>query len=155
MLMARSRTPARYASSKEFRNPKPQNSKFLQICARKCYLCARMCNPRRTGDSTKVLALLSEKLVPKKGLEPPHPCGYMDLNHARLPIPPRWPGYYSGASANWAEVGPTRRPQGSLQERTAFLFYRRIDLCQTNRAARRWHRASFSSPRVGSPVKPE
>jgi hypothetical protein len=36
-----------------------------------------------------------EILVPSKGLEPPHPCGYMDLNHARLPIPPRWPGYYS------------------------------------------------------------
>src|SRR5262249_862930 len=29
-----------------------------------------------------------QTLVPKKGLEPPHPCGYMDLNHARLPIPP-------------------------------------------------------------------
>ena len=29
-----------------------------------------------------------ESLVPKKGLEPPHPCEYMDLNHARLPIPP-------------------------------------------------------------------
>ena len=29
-----------------------------------------------------------ERLVPKKGLEPPHPCEYMDLNHARLPIPP-------------------------------------------------------------------
>ena len=28
------------------------------------------------------------ELVPKKGLEPPHPCEYMDLNHARLPIPP-------------------------------------------------------------------
>ena len=27
-------------------------------------------------------------MVPKKGLEPPHPCGYVDLNHARLPIPP-------------------------------------------------------------------
>src|SRR6185437_16318038 len=27
-------------------------------------------------------------LVPKGGLEPPHPCEYMDLNHARLPIPP-------------------------------------------------------------------
>jgi hypothetical protein len=26
--------------------------------------------------------------VPKKGLEPPHPCEYVDLNHARLPIPP-------------------------------------------------------------------
>ncbi len=31
---------------------------------------------------------LSNSLVPKKGLEPPHPCEYMDLNHARLPIPP-------------------------------------------------------------------
>ena len=27
-------------------------------------------------------------MVPKKGLEPPHRCRYMDLNHARLPIPP-------------------------------------------------------------------
>jgi hypothetical protein len=27
-------------------------------------------------------------MVPKKGLEPPRPCGHMDLNHARLPIPP-------------------------------------------------------------------
>ena len=27
-------------------------------------------------------------MVPKRGLEPPHPCEYMDLNHARLPIPP-------------------------------------------------------------------
>src|SRR5207248_10351800 len=33
-------------------------------------------------------SLRAKGLVPKKGLEPPHPCGYMDLNHARLPIPP-------------------------------------------------------------------
>ena len=26
--------------------------------------------------------------MPKKGLEPPRPCGHMDLNHARLPVPP-------------------------------------------------------------------
>ena len=32
--------------------------------------------------------LRRKTLVPKKGLEPPHPCEYMDLNHARLPIPP-------------------------------------------------------------------
>src|SRR5260221_11663385 len=32
--------------------------------------------------------LRTKEMVPKKGLEPPHPCGYMDLNHARLPIPP-------------------------------------------------------------------
>ena len=31
---------------------------------------------------------LKVDLVPKKGLEPPHPCEYVDLNHARLPIPP-------------------------------------------------------------------
>jgi hypothetical protein len=31
-----------------------------------------------------------QKMVPSKGLEPPHRCRYMDLNHARLPIPPRW-----------------------------------------------------------------
>ena len=36
------------------------------------------------------LCLFSDRipLVPKKGLEPPHPCEYVDLNHARLPIPP-------------------------------------------------------------------
>jgi len=33
---------------------------------------------------------LEQILVPSKGLEPPHRCRYMDLNHARLPIPPRW-----------------------------------------------------------------
>jgi hypothetical protein len=31
---------------------------------------------------------LENYVVPKKGLEPPHPCEYVDLNHARLPIPP-------------------------------------------------------------------
>ena len=30
----------------------------------------------------------TEDSVRKRGLEPPHPCGYMNLNHARLPIPP-------------------------------------------------------------------
>jgi hypothetical protein len=29
-----------------------------------------------------------ELLVPKRGLEPPLPCENVDLNHARLPIPP-------------------------------------------------------------------
>src|SRR5271165_7479994 len=49
------------------------------------------------GQAARILARIlmidsskkySATLVPKKGLEPPHPCGYMDLNHARLPIPP-------------------------------------------------------------------
>ena len=41
-------------------------------------------------------------MVPSKGLEPPHRCRYMDLNHARLPIPPRW--------QFWTAM--QRRPQG-------------------------------------------
>src|SRR5579862_8875908 len=39
-------------------------------------------------------------MVPKKGLEPPHPCEYMDLNHARLPIPPLRHGLQRKASGN-------------------------------------------------------
>src|SRR6266851_3872743 len=35
-------------------------------------------------DAAEVLDLV----VPKGGLEPPHPRGHMTLNHARLPIPP-------------------------------------------------------------------
>ena len=27
-----------------------------------------------------------QEMVPKGGVEPPHPCGYMVLNHARLPF---------------------------------------------------------------------
>ena len=46
-------------------------------------------------------------LVPKKGLEPPHPCGYMDLNHARLPIPPLRLGTASAVAS-----------QGYLQRRS-------------------------------------
>src|SRR5580700_3665787 len=40
--------------------------------------------PQRKGE----LNWREVRLVPKKGLEPPHPCEYVDLNHARLPIPP-------------------------------------------------------------------
>ncbi len=32
--------------------------------------------------------LVVSLLVPKEGLEPPRTCAHMDLNHARLPIPP-------------------------------------------------------------------
>jgi hypothetical protein len=43
---------------------------------------------RRSTEKTVVIFVVEIFLVPKKGLEPPHPCEYMDLNHARLPIPP-------------------------------------------------------------------
>lgn len=61
-------------------------------------------------------ALITERLfylVPKKGLEPSHPCEYMDLNHARLPIPPRWQSTaMSGALP------------ATCQEEKQHLFYR-------------------------------
>jgi hypothetical protein len=53
----------------------------------------------KAGALAKIFTLNTERrrgttstnlLVPSKGLEPPHRCRYMDLNHARLPIPPRW-----------------------------------------------------------------
>jgi hypothetical protein len=59
-------------------------------------------------------------LVPSKGLEPPHRCRYMDLNHARLPIPPRWQ----------SDLTMQRRPRGRRVRKT-FLFYRHGRDCQT------------------------
>src|SRR5215469_13694982 len=46
-------------------------------------------------------------MVPKKGLEPPRPCGHLDLNHARLPIPPL------------RQVTRRRQFRAAFQERTA------------------------------------
>ena len=34
------------------------------------------------------LGATTTRTVRKRGLEPPRPCGHMNLNHARLPIPP-------------------------------------------------------------------
>ena len=34
------------------------------------------------------LGAITTRTVRKRGLEPPRPCGHMNLNHARLPIPP-------------------------------------------------------------------
>src|SRR6266478_1874270 len=42
----------------------------------------------RSGSNNSRFGFYKILLVPKGGLEPPHPCEYMDLNHARLPIPP-------------------------------------------------------------------
>jgi hypothetical protein len=58
------------------------------------------------------------KLVPKKGLEPPHPCEYMDLNHARLPIPPLR-----------HENAPDQRQR--LRREITYLFYGVWRMCQT------------------------
>ena len=54
-------------------------------------LCRSMPEWETTESSelqTPLLMVSLEFLVPKKGLEPPRPCGHMDLNHARLPVPP-------------------------------------------------------------------
>src|ERR1700704_3201686 len=62
---------------------------------------------------------ITKAVVPKKGLEPPHPCGYMDLNHARLPIPPLRPVTWCGGLAP-----PNRKERQPL-------FYRAASGCQT------------------------
>jgi hypothetical protein len=47
--------------------------------------------------------------VPKGGVEPPHPCGYMVLNHARLPF--RHFGLSSLLYQNQVTVSSPRRAQ--------------------------------------------
>src|ERR1700680_75026 len=79
----------------------------------------------------------------------------MDLNHARLPIPPRWPGYYSGRFRHFGRSGTDAATTRPLQERTAFLFYRRIDLCQTQRAASQLAPRQRCNSQRRLPVKPE
>ena len=60
-------------------------------------------------------------MVPKKGLEPPHPCGYMDLNHARLPIPPlRQVDYMRGSltTAFWEEQHSILQREGGVSNQS-------------------------------------
>src|SRR5581483_12009236 len=55
------------------------------------------------------------------GLEPPHPCGYMDLNHARLPIPPL------------RQVSTDRCGHGRLEGRDYGIYsYKARTECQTS-----------------------
>jgi hypothetical protein len=94
-----------------------------------------------------------EILVPSKGLEPPHPCGYMDLNHARLPIPPRWPGHYSGSlplRQKWDGCGhhkaaPGKNCSSILQTHRPLSNALRLAVSAT----------SFATPRAGCSVKPK
>ena len=52
---------------------------------------------------------LLDNMVPKKGLEPPHPCEYVDLNHARLPIPPLRHGDMFSKFAEQAAISESRK----------------------------------------------
>jgi hypothetical protein len=61
-------------------------------------------------------------MVPKRGLEPPHPCEYVDLNHARLPIPP----LRHICSVLPATSGSPRH-LSSLPKRTGYVNW--IDFC--------------------------
>src|SRR5580700_4160080 len=69
-------------------------------------------------------------LVPSKGLEPPHRCRYMDLNHARLPIPPRWQSELQCSGGPKAAVSgrptfPFLQPATSLSNAHSFAEARK------------------------------
>ena len=81
-----------------------------------------------------------EILVPKKGLEPPHPCGYMDLNHARLPIPPLRQVDYVARQLKELPVRKNNPP-----------FYRRFLTCQTRLATTKLRTAHLKGRRVADP----
>src|SRR5438046_1204279 len=52
---------------------------------------ARRSPPGRRPQSHGVVKLIMVRL---RGLEPPPPCEDMDLNHARLPVPPQPPAFH-------------------------------------------------------------
>jgi hypothetical protein len=85
--------------------------------------------------------LHNKVVVPKKGLEPPHPCGYMDLNHARLPIPPLRP-----ATALWGGHAALKG------KRLRDYSYKAYTACQTSTSSQARKIASATS-RTGMPVK--
>src|SRR5580704_16147651 len=69
-------------------------------------------------------------LVPSKGLEPPHRCRNMDLNHARLPIPPRWQSELQCSGGPKAAVSgrptfPFLQPATSLSNAHSFAEARK------------------------------
>ena len=61
-------------------------------------------------------------MVPKRGLEPPHPCEYVDLNHARLPIPPFRPVHTGKAPGTTASPILTNRAQPVNCARLAYTW---------------------------------
>ena len=77
-------------------------------------------------------------LVPKKGLEPPHPCGYMDLNHARLPIPPLRHGEIQ------REIGSSKRTKSASGTALNGQWFHSIASCarQARGVPGRWTRCN-------------
>src|ERR1700756_2532937 len=51
----------------------------------------------------------TKKLLPKKGLEPPRPCGHWYLKPARLPIPPPGRGRTRLVVGPWSASGESQR----------------------------------------------
>src|SRR5437764_11141214 len=83
-------------------------------------------------------------LVPKKGLEPPRPCGHMDLNHARLPVPPLRQA--TPADAKPPFVGDSA---GKSRPRAAFSVGTTAQFCQSGRAASNASRSKRQSKKSG------
>src|ERR1700759_4314621 len=97
----------------------------------------------KTDRKVRSKSLIIKCLVPKKGLEPPHPCEYVDLNHARLPIPPLRHETQPGA------IGPT----GSISESRKSGFRLQI-VCDPLRLAMIALRRRAFSPRRATFPRP-
>jgi hypothetical protein len=82
-------------------------------------------------------------LVPKKGLEPPHPCEYMDLNHARLPIPPLRPVFQGLAGRQKINGSPY-----SYKDRRCCQHFTVDNSLIQNSRLLRWRDLQSSSARV-------
>ena len=85
-------------------------------------------------------------VVPSKGLEPPHPCEYMDLNHARLPIPPRW-HKKTGMRHSFLEAACQERTTSNILQGERRLFKLRTAMENSTKPRRCRGQPSRSGPR--------
>ena len=74
------------------------------------------------GLQHKVLQVF-DYMVPRRGLEPPRGCPHMDLNHARLPIPP--PRHERHPVSTGADQNSIARP--SVNDRVSPLDYAELN----------------------------
>ena len=75
------------------RPPTASIAEWVRASSAACVPSAARTSSTESGHEKAPLLGLSQSVVRAKGLEPSRGCPHMDLNHTRLPIPPRPRGF--------------------------------------------------------------
>lgn len=112
---------------------------LVRVCSELKYLCEIFRRGGLTGDAVdrvehgavnaKGLGAIAPspcESMPKRGLEPPRPCGHMALNHARLPVPPLG---RRGSPGGWLPDPAQRRSIAAARIGASMRRVVRCDAC--------------------------